>query len=183
MNFSTPIEPVQNPLEHLNLIDSGGSRRGARGTRPPPPLLFWVKKEEMTERRTAGRESKIVPGLLLSSKSGSATDRCVYGENRAVELLFSNTTVILFPCLTTELQNQLLHILFSNTTCFWHVFLLLKIAEIPNAHDKRGRFGGLRASALDSGASGPGSSPGRGHCVVFFGKTLNSHSASLHPGV
>ena len=27
------------------------------------------------------------------------------------------------------------------------------------------------------------SSPGRGHCVVFLGKTLNSHSASLHPGV
>ena len=29
--------------------------------------------------------------------------------------------------------------------------------------------------ALDSGASGPGSSSGRGHCVVFLGKTLNSH--------
>ena len=26
-------------------------------------------------------------------------------------------------------------------------------------------------SALDSGSSGPGSSPGRGHCVVFLGKT------------
>ena len=26
-------------------------------------------------------------------------------------------------------------------------------------------------SALDSGVSGPGSSPGRGHCVVFLGKT------------
>ena len=25
--------------------------------------------------------------------------------------------------------------------------------------------------------------PGRGHCVVFLGKTLYSHSASLHPGV
>ena len=37
-------------------------------------------------------------------------------------------------------------------------------------------------SALDSGASAPGSGPGRGHCVVFLGKTLNSHSASLHPG-
>ena len=34
-------------------------------------------------------------------------------------------------------------------------------------------------SALDSGASGLGSSPGRGHCVVFSGKILNSHSASL----
>ena len=38
-------------------------------------------------------------------------------------------------------------------------------------------------SALDSGSSGPGSSPGRGHFVVFLGKTLYSHSASLHPGV
>ena len=46
-----------------------------------------------------------------------------------------------------------------------------------------GRRGGLMVSALDSGASGPGSSPGRGHCVVFLGKTLYSHDASLHPGV
>ena len=38
-------------------------------------------------------------------------------------------------------------------------------------------------SALDSGASAPGSSPGRGHCVVFLGETLHSHSASLDPGV
>ena len=38
-------------------------------------------------------------------------------------------------------------------------------------------------SSLDSGSSGPGSSPVRGHCVVFLGKTLYSPSASLHPGV
>ena len=38
-------------------------------------------------------------------------------------------------------------------------------------------------SELVPGASGPGSSPGQGHCVVFLGKTLTSHSASLHPGV
>ena len=38
-------------------------------------------------------------------------------------------------------------------------------------------------SALDSGSSGLGSSPGRGHCVVFLGKKLYSHRASLHPGV
>ena len=41
----------------------------------------------------------------------------------------------------------------------------------------------VMVSALDSGASGPGSSPGLGHCVVFLGKTLYSHGASLHPGV
>ena len=34
-------------------------------------------------------------------------------------------------------------------------------------------------SALDSGSGGPGP----GHGVVFLGKTLYSHSASLHPGV
>ena len=42
---------------------------------------------------------------------------------------------------------------------------------------------GLMVSALDSGSSSPGSGPGRGHCVVFLGKTLYSHGASLHPGV
>ena len=40
--------------------------------------------------------------------------------------------------------------------------------------------GGAVASWL---VSGPGSSPRRGQCVVFLGKTLYSHSASLHPGV
>ena len=38
-------------------------------------------------------------------------------------------------------------------------------------------------SALDCRASGPGSSLGQGHCVVFLGKTLSSHDASLYPGV
>ena len=46
--------------------------------------------------------------------------------------------------------------------------------------------GGTVASwlgALDSRSSDPVLSPGQGHCVVFLGKTLYSHSASLHPGV
>ena len=38
-------------------------------------------------------------------------------------------------------------------------------------------------SSLFSGSSVPASSPGRGHCAVFSGKTLYSHSASLHSGV
>ena len=46
-----------------------------------------------------------------------------------------------------------------------------------------GRRDGLMVSAPDFGASGPGSCPGRGHCVVFLGKTLYSHGASPHPGV
>ena len=28
-------------------------------------------------------------------------------------------------------------------------------------------------SALDPGSSGPGLGPGRGHCVVFLGKTVS----------
>ena len=35
-------------------------------------------------------------------------------------------------------------------------------------------YGGLMFSVSGSA---------RGHCVVFLGKTRNSHSASLHPGV
>ena len=37
--------------------------------------------------------------------------------------------------------------------------------------------------ALVPGSSGPSTSLSLGHCVVFLGKTLNSHSASVHPGV
>ena len=37
--------------------------------------------------------------------------------------------------------------------------------------------------ALVSGLSSPGSSPGQVQCVVFLGKTLNTLSASFHPGV
>ena len=37
--------------------------------------------------------------------------------------------------------------------------------------------------ALDSRLSGPGLSPGWGHCVVFLGKTLYFHRVFLHPGV
>ena len=39
------------------------------------------------------------------------------------------------------------------------------------------------ARVLHFGSSGRGSAPGRGHCVVFLGKTLYCHGASLHPGV
>ena len=45
------------------------------------------------------------------------------------------------------------------------------------------RRGGLMVSALDFGSSGPDTSTGWGHRVVFLGKTLNFHSASLHLGI
>ena len=38
-------------------------------------------------------------------------------------------------------------------------------------------------SALDSRARGLGFSPVEGHCFVFLGMTLNSYSASFHPGL
>ena len=36
------------------------------------PPLFWEKKEEIIAGRNAGWESKVKPGPILSSKSGSA---------------------------------------------------------------------------------------------------------------
>ena len=35
-------------------------------------------------------------------------------------------------------------------------------------------------TVLDSESSGPGSGPGWAHCVVFLGKPLYSHGASIH---
>ena len=53
----------------------------------------------------------------------------------------------------------------------------------PTIDGPNGRRSGLMVSALDSGLSASGMSPGRGHCVVFLDKVYFSHSASLHPGV
>ena len=38
-------------------------------------------------------------------------------------------------------------------------------------------------SVLDPGANGPGSGPGREHCVMFLGKTPYSNGASLYKWV
>ena len=54
----------------------------------------------------------------------------------------------------------------------------LKIPHTPHHFSN-----GPSLRVVNSGSSGPGSGPGRGHCVVFVGKTLYSHSASLHPSV
>ena len=48
----------------VEVADLGEGPGGA----PTPPPLFWVKKEEMTERRKAGWTGKLKPGPLLSSK-------------------------------------------------------------------------------------------------------------------
>ena len=57
--------------------------------------------------------------------------------------------------------------------------MIISIPCFKRSLDINGRRGGLMASALDSGSGEPW--PGR--CVVILGKTLYSHSASLHPGV
>ena len=68
--------------------------------------------------------------------------------------------------------------------CCWFpgLFPLLTVFSSPSSCFG-GRRSGLMVSELNSGSSSPGSSPGREHCVVLLGKTLNSHSASVHPGV
>jgi len=53
----------------------------------------------------------------------------------------------------------------------------------PYVISDRGRLSDPMVSVLYSGEGSPDSSLGGGHVVVFFGKTLDSHSASLHPGV
>ena len=67
----------------------------------------------------------------------------------------------------------------------WRIFKITAITLGPKVilgtRTIRTIFG--RRGGLVPGASGPGSSPGRGDCIVFLGKTLHSHSASLHPGV
>ena len=64
--------------------------------------------------------------------------------------------------------------------CLFFVFVSCFGTDHAQTRERRS---GLMVSAIDSGSSGPGSGPGRGHCVVFLGKTLYSHGASLHPGV
>ena len=59
----------------------------------------------------------------------------------------------------------------------------LRHAAYAGKEENEGGHGDLMVSALVLGLSGPEPSPGRGHCVVFLGKTLYYHSDSLHPGV
>ena len=66
---------------------------------------------------------------------------------------------------------------------YWFISQYKPVIYDALTHFYCGRHCGLMVSALDSGASGPGLSPGRGHCVVFLVKTLYSHTASLHPGI
>jgi len=58
--------------------------------------------------------------------------------------------------------------------------MLVNILAVHRLHGRQARF---MVRALGSRSRGPGSSPDRGHRVVFLGKTFNFRSATLHPGV
>ena len=77
-----------------------------------------------------------------------------------------------FSSLIASSKYKLLHE--CKNSPYNYPFILLHFGE---------RCGSLMVNVLDSRSSGPGSSPGPEHCVVFLGKTLFSHFASLHPGL
>ena len=107
------------------------------------------------------------PGVPKGQPLGMATDKCIsqlsYWETSSLTV---NQTLSRF------IYRQLAFCMHS-IEIFSHAVIKLFM----------GRRGGLMVSVLVSGSSGLGSSPGRGHCVVFLGKTFYSHSASLRPGV
>ena len=79
------------------------------------------------------------------------------------------STKIFFP-----VQKYFLPVQIENGIYFprGHCELHWSTCEYGSSFRGLGRRGGLTVSALYSGASAPGSSPGWGHCVVFLGKTL-----------
>ena len=86
------------------------------------------------------------------------------------------------------LSHQFAVAVFIAVTAFWRqrTFILRwggrrtlgKVEHLQILSTTRPRQGGLMVSALDSGVSGPVRVR-----ALFLGKTLNSHSATLHPGV
>ena len=56
------------------------------------------------------------------------------------------------------------------------------VSLLDSSYSMTRRHGGINlVSMLDSGSSGPGSSPGWGHCVLFLVKTPSSCSAVFLP--
>ena len=74
--------------------------------------------------------------------------------------------------------------LLTGDSCKLLYFIATAIFSQLNAgYENKVGHGGLMVGVLNSVASDPGFSPGRGHCIVTLDKTLYSHSALLHPGV
>ena len=71
----------------------------------------------------------------------------------------------------------------SQTFAFRVTLGYLKKDKHGYSHDVGGAVALWLVRSSPDRLSGPGSSPGQGHCVMSLGKTLYSHSASLHSGV
>ena len=78
--------------------------------------------------------------------------------------LFLLSVYILHEARTAWVRNCILATHWACSTRTWHVVASWLVRSSPDR--------AVRVRALV-----------RGHCVVFLGKTLNSHGASLHPGV
>jgi len=83
------------------------------------------------------------------------------------------------PNITTVIKSQFKIKALYNYHIYGHYIYIMLAITLHNLI----RWDVLMVRALDSGSSGPGLSPGQGHCVAFLGKTLDSPSAFLHPGV
>ena len=110
------------------------------------------------------------------------------GYHRFYQILQRSQKKKLKPVVSSHLNN--LHVntpAVSSTTANSVIHLCIHMCMTPNlrAYDPpsllRGKPSGLMISALVTESSAPGSSPGRGNCVVFLGKTLYSHGVSNPP--
>ena len=114
----------------------------------------------------------------------------IKGNNASLQH-FVETFFYFFRSDEEDLDEEVCSKILKFNTPWANAFLTNKqMADIIGAHlhvltgyaiDRR--HSGLMVSALVPGLSGPGLSPSQGNWVVFLGKTLNSHIASLQPGV
>ena len=107
---------------------------------------------------------------FLTSASYDTTIKV--GSNKLTLILMINWVLTLSKSLWIQ---ETLFFYNTTTVCQTKKILVklgLAVAPFNQLTCTVGRRGGLMLSALISGSSGPGSSPGRGHCVVFLGKTL-----------
>ena len=115
---------------------------------------------------------------VLFSDNQLWPQRICCATNQKIYFLTTDLRVIMGICCRQATKHSFL-ITQALVTCFWK----LAGQNTSSLAEIMWRRGGLMVSELVPGSSGLGLSPGQEHCVVFLGKTLNSNSASLHPGV
>ena len=144
------------------ILDHWSWSRSPKGAQPKICLEFWVWRQKL-----------LFDFLQLLTPRGSDFIRPVFAARSG-----RWTPAILERSLQGNLKKELkgLQVLLN----------LCQVLPFSNSFSsRRGRLVGLMVSTLVSWSSaGPGSRrPGGGHCVVFLGKTLNSHGAFIQPGV